>query len=195
MNFQSKLQIMRVAPHFLFLIFFTTSFFISVHAQHSSENIVSRKIIGNEQHFYPITLKKKSHVDLVITQTNVHLTIHLIDPANKEAKTFYPSDDNRPDTFSFVTPSKGEYIIRVQKTPTKINLASIANARVTEASAYAINAIIVMSNKEYRKKVAEEQYFANWLNGDGGTDCGFCWPGRIYQPKSANDIVGLFFTR
>jgi len=186
---------MKFIRRFLFVNFITLSFLGAMHAQHFSENIISRKIVGNQQHFYPITLKKKSHVDLVFTQANVHLTIDIIDPANKEIKTFHPSDDNRPDTFSFVASSKGEYIIRVHKTPTNIKLASTVSAVETESSAYAINSIVVMSNKEYRKKVAEEQYFANWLNGGGDPDCGFCWPGRIYQPKSANDIVGLFFTR
>ena len=185
---------MEVVRRFLILIFITLSL-LSLHAQRSSENVVTRKITGNEQHFYPITLKKKSHVDLVITQANVHLTIQITDPVNKEVKSFSPSDDDRPDTFSFVAQSKGEYIIRVHETSNKIKLASTVNGGETKPSAYAINALIVMSNKEYRKKVTEEQCFTNWLNGDSDPDCGFCWPGKIYQPKSTNDIVGFFFLR
>ena len=166
-----------------------------MHAQRPSQDIVARKIVGNEQHFYPIRLKKKSHVDVVITQNNVQLAIQIIDPANKNVKTFLPFDNNRPDTFSFVAFSKGEYIIRIRRTVNNVSLVSTVSSKELGSPTYAINAIIVMSNREYSKKVADEKYFANWLNGDGGPDCGFCWPGRIYQPKTAKDIVGLFFTR
>lgn len=180
---------MKCNFHHLLILVFTVGICDETFSQQTlqAQYIVHRSLVGSEKHMYPITLAKRSFVELVITPRHPGLIIDVIDPGDKKIKTFYLLRENSADTFSFVSSVKGDYQFLIYDSSGQSNLTHVEDEKSTNTrKEYEINDVIVLSRKAYRQKLMEENgESAIWTddpNYGGVKGCGICWPGRSNLP-------------